>query len=175
MLSCQLGQAETNFSVIWNKYTDYSWRNRICKYLLANGAHFCSIPNVFRSEQMLYCLWISFSKCIFFKQNYRMRRSWNGNIFRVTGHLWGDPPVTDRFPSQRSMTRSFDLRLNKCLSKQPRRRWFETPSRSLWRHCNVIIVSGNSSTSNKWQTITREKGHFVYQRIYASPDPNELT
>ena len=28
----------------------------------------------------------------------------------------------------------FDLRLNKRLSKQSKRRWFETPSRSLWRH-----------------------------------------
>ena len=25
------------------------------------------------------------------------------------------------------------------LSKQRRRRWFETPSRSLWRHCNVLL------------------------------------
>ena len=30
----------------------------------------------------------------------------------------------------------FDLRLNKRLSKQLRRRWFETPLRPLWRHCN---------------------------------------
>ena len=29
-----------------------------------------------------------------------------------------------------------DLRLNKRLSKQSRHRWFETPLRSLWRHCN---------------------------------------
>ena len=38
------------------------------------------------------------------------------------------------------VTRSFrvfsDLRLNKRLNKQSRRRWFETPSRSLWRYCN---------------------------------------
>ena len=38
-------------------------------------------------------------------------------------------------------TRSFDVFFdqNKRLSKQPRRRWFETPSRSLWRHCITII------------------------------------
>ena len=30
----------------------------------------------------------------------------------------------------------FDLRLNKRLSKQSRGWWFETLSRSLWRHCN---------------------------------------
>ena len=54
--------------------------------------------------------------------------------------LWEEPPVTGEFPSQRPLTRNFniffDLRLNQQLSKQCRRRWFETPSRSLWRHCN---------------------------------------
>ena len=53
--------------------------------------------------------------------------------------------VTDGFPSQRPVTRNyagfFDIRLNKRLSKQSRCRWFETPSRSLWRHCNVNFVS----------------------------------
>ena len=46
------------------------------------------------------------------------------------------------WPSQRPVTRSFDvffdLRLNKRLSKQSWGWWFETPSRSLWRHCNVF-------------------------------------
>ena len=50
-------------------------------------------------------------------------------------------PVTGEFISQRPVTRSFDvffdLRLNKPLSKQSRGRWIETPSRWLWRHCNV--------------------------------------
>ena len=53
----------------------------------------------------------------------------------------GNSPVTGEFPSQRPVTRSFDrcdLRLNKRLSKQSRRRWFDMPSRSLWRQCNVI-------------------------------------
>ena len=53
----------------------------------------------------------------------------------------GNSPVTSEFPSQRPVTWSFDvffdLRLNKRLSKQSRRRWFETPSRSLWHHCNA--------------------------------------
>ena len=52
----------------------------------------------------------------------------------------GNSPVTGEFPSQRPVTRSFDvvfdLRLNKRLIKRSRRWWFETPSRSLWRHCN---------------------------------------
>ena len=53
----------------------------------------------------------------------------------------GNPPVTGGFPPQRPVTQSFDdffdLRLNKRRSKQSRRRWFETPSRSLWRHRNT--------------------------------------
>ena len=53
---------------------------------------------------------------------------------------------TGEFPSQRPLTRSFgvffDLRLNKRLSKKSRRRWFETPPRSLWRHCiNALMMS----------------------------------
>ena len=51
----------------------------------------------------------------------------------------GNSSVTDEFPSQRPVTRSFDIffDLNKRLSKQSRRRGFEMPSRSLWRHSNV--------------------------------------
>ena len=74
--------------------------------------------------------------------SYRMMTSSNGNIFRVTSPLWGNPSVTGGFPTQRSVTRSFevffDLRLNKRLSKQSIRRWIETSSRSLWRHCNEL-------------------------------------
>ena len=48
--------------------------------------------------------------------------------------------VTGEFPSQKPVTRSFDvffdLRLNKRLSKQSWGWWYQTPSRSLWRHCN---------------------------------------
>ena len=51
----------------------------------------------------------------------------------------GNSPVTGEFPAQRPVARSFDvffdLRLNQQLSKQW---WFETPSRSLWRHCNEV-------------------------------------
>ena len=52
-------------------------------------------------------------------------------------------PVIGEFPSQRTVAWSFvfsDLRLNKRLSKQSRRRWFETPSPSIWRHCNGYIM-----------------------------------
>ena len=52
----------------------------------------------------------------------------------------GNSPVPGEFPAQRPVTRSFDvffdLRLNKRLSKQSWGWWFETLSRSLWRHRN---------------------------------------
>ena len=51
--------------------------------------------------------------------------------------------VIVEFPSQRPVTRSFDVffdvRLNKRLSKQSWGWWVETPSCSLCRHCNVSI------------------------------------
>ena len=64
----------------------------------------------------------------------------NGNIFRVTGPLCGEFTGPGEFPTQRPVTRSFDvffdLRLNNRLSKQPWGWWFETPSWSLWLQCN---------------------------------------
>ena len=53
----------------------------------------------------------------------------------------GDSPVSGEFPAQRPVTRNFDvffdMRLNKRLSKQSWGWWFKTPSRPLWRQCNV--------------------------------------
>ena len=55
----------------------------------------------------------------------------------------GNSPVPGEFPTQRPVTRSFDvffdLRLNKRLSKQSWGWWFETPSWSLWRQCNEML------------------------------------
>ena len=79
------------------------------------------------------------------------RRSWRYQMETFSALLAlceGNPPVTGgSFSSQRPVTRSFDvffdLRLNKRLSKQLRRRWFETPSRSLWRYCNDRILTSH--------------------------------
>ena len=69
-----------------------------------------------------------------------MMTSSNGNIFRVTGPLCGEFTGPGEFPTQRPVTRSFDvffdLRPPKPLSKQLWGWWFETLSRSLWRHRN---------------------------------------
>ena len=59
-----------------------------------------------------------------------MMTSSNGNIFRITVPLFGEFTGPGEFPTQRPVTRSFDiffyLRLNKRLSKQPWGWWFET-------------------------------------------------
>ena len=61
----------------------------------------------------------------------------------------GKSPVTDEFPSQRPVTRSFgvffDQRLNKCLSKHSWGSWFETPSHPLWRRCNDYHDSSSNT------------------------------
>ena len=56
----------------------------------------------------------------------------------------GNSPVPGEFPTQRPVTRSFDvffdLHLNKRLSKQPWGWWFETLSCPLWPHRNEVII-----------------------------------
>ena len=66
-------------------------------------------------------------------RNHVMTSS-NGNIFRVTGHLCRE------FLAQRPVTKGFavffELNRHKQLLKQSLGRWYETPSRLLWRRCN---------------------------------------
>ena len=61
----------------------------------------------------------------------------------------GNSPVTGEFPSQRPVTRTFDvffdLHLYKQMSKHSWRWWLETPSGSLWRHCNAYDYWYNTS------------------------------
>ena len=71
-------------------------------------------------------------------------------------------PVTGEFHSQRPATwswfdASFDLYLNKQSRKQSRRRWFDMPTRSLWRHCNYYGMPGEAYTYtrlwNEWSLV----------------------
>ena len=72
----------------------------------------------------------------------------------------GNPPLL------KAVTRIFevffDLRMNKRLSKQSRRRWFETTSRSLWRHCNRCLR--NLFLLVQW-TINRFRQKLCAQQI----------
>ena len=68
----------------------------------------------------------------------------------------GNSPVPDEFPTQRPVTRGFDvffdLRPGERLSKQSWGWWFKTPSHSLWRHRNVLQ---NIVPSWKWVISSR--------------------
>ena len=70
----------------------------------------------------------------------------------------GNSLVTGEFPSQRPVTRSFnvffDLCLNKRLSKHLRDRRIETPSPSLWRHCNDVPCHVVKSLKLIWKLGT---------------------
>ena len=70
-----------------------------------------------------------------------------------------------KFPSQRPVTRSFDvffdLRLNKRLSKQSWDWWFETLTRPLWRHCNE-----NKKVADPVRWVV---DYFESSKIYGSP------
>ena len=59
--------------------------------------------------------------------------------FRPAGPLWGESTGDRWIPLTKASDVFFDLCLNNMLSKQWRRPWFEAPSCSLWRHCNVIL------------------------------------
>ena len=97
---------------------------------------------------------------------YYTMTSSNGNSFRVTGHLCGNSPVPGEFPTQRPVTRSFDvffhLRPNKRLSKQWWGWWFETLSSPLWRHCNENLEL-------KQDQYHRDGGYSVNRNVRYGP------
>ena len=98
-----------------------------------------------------------------------MMTSSNGNLFRVTGPLCGEFTGPGELPTQRPVTRSFDvffdLRLNKRLSKQSWCWWFETPPWSLWRQCNARGLSEFSSELT-WSHIRVEPTTLRKRGIY---------
>ena len=96
----------------------------------------------------------------------------------------GNSPVTGEFPSQRPVTWNFDvffdLHLNKQLSKHLWRWWFDTLSRSLWRHCKMMKFTQDLESQLIYQfraqrpqvislediTVTSHEHHGVSNWIY---------
>ena len=77
--------------------------------------------------------------------------------------------VTSEFPTQRPVTWSFDvffdLCLNKWFSKQSWGWWFETPSRSLWRNCNVFLFVGTSCVTSQGYPYIYSMSHEMCTRF----------
>ena len=100
-------------------------------------------------------------------------------FFMLLTLCMGNSLVTGEFPSQRAVTRSFDvffhLCLNKRLSKQSWGWWFGTPSRSLWRHRNeytfmspesILPMMAISMESVKITSETYSVYHCIMAAIY---------
>ena len=72
----------------------------------------------------------------------------------------GNSPVPGEFPTQKPVTRSFDvffdLRLNKLLSKQSLGWWFETLSPPFWRQCNGLRWPDPAFSIHLLQDRTKE-------------------
>ena len=102
---------------------------------LVNGAHSCDIPQL--------------CGCRVRVQKIVMMTSSNGNIFGVNGHICGE---IHRSPVN-SSTKTSDAELWYFLWSAPEQKagkqswgwWFETSSRPLWRHCNVVHYSLRSA------------------------------
>ena len=86
---------------------------------------------------------LSYQKCCLFQ--YIAMAWWRHRMetyFTLLDPCEGNWPPTGGIPAQRPVTMSFDvffdLRLNRELIKQCKHKWFETPSRSSRRHCNIV-------------------------------------
>ena len=82
----------------------------------------------------------------------------------------GNSPVPGEFPTQRPVTRSFDvyfdLRPNGRLSKQSWGWWFETLSRSLWRHRNAMLINAAPGDFESHDSIERPIYRHVFYTNY---------
>ena len=95
-----------------------------------------------------------------------MMTSSNGNIFRVPGLLCGEFP--GHWWNPRTKASDAELwcnGLNKWLSKQSWGWRFETPSRSLWRHCNGFAqaVSAPQKVNWKFWSLSKLRSDFPYR------------
>ena len=135
----------------------------LCMHSLTHNIYPWPCFNSFGFGHINSCLWIHMFLSSVFCRIALLPHNWNtiSQIPASDSRSWwryqmvtfsalqalyaGNSKVTGELPSQRPVTRSFDvffdLRLNKRVSKQSKRRWFWAPSRSLWHHCKVLTTA----------------------------------
>ena len=91
-------------------------------------------------------------------------------------------PVPGEFPSQRPVTRHFDvffdLRLNKRLGKQSWGWWFETLSHPLWHQCNWLTQTTMNryvGYSRRQLLSTNEQSYTQYNDVIMSAMASQNT
>ena len=130
-----------------------------CRLLFTNPFPRCQLCRLYWHRKLSY------------KYEWQIRHhdnSWwlhQKEAFSTLLAIYAGNSVTGEFPTQRPVTRSFDvffdLRLNKRLSKQWWDWWFETPSRSLWRHCNVIAREVSNRVGQLIHRVNIHPGNSV--------------
>ena len=127
------------FKVVFSVYNTTEWPNIGCMCAICfSWLHVC-IP--FPTHLMQLDAFVSGAWRMLMHQNERqdVHAWWRHQMETFSAPLafsLGNSPVTRTFDV------FFGLRLDKRLSKQSRRWWFETPSCSLWRQCNGLASKG---------------------------------
>ena len=134
--------------VVW-RYQAIAWTNIYSLSKVLCVAHLKAIlQEVFMNFICNICSEITFLTSLkYLSRAYELISSWWRHQMETFSALLaicaGNSPVPGEFPTQRPVTRSFDvyfdLRPNKRLSKQSWGWWFETLSCSLWGHRNVSV------------------------------------
>ena len=101
------------------------------------GWPFQSVRGLHLPQLLSFFKTILILSSFFCKQKQTLRNDdGHGNTLRITGPLWGNPPLTDGFSSQKAS--NVELRrypcsyLNKILNKQSNSRWFDRTLASLF-------------------------------------------
>ena len=145
MVACYIWQANYSSKVYcFRRAISIVYHNQAIWIDGFNTTRQCSWPAALSIEgfktRMVACLTASWITCIWQPWwRYQME------TFSALLAIWAvNSPVTGEFPTQKPVTRSydvfFDLGLNKRVSKQSRGWWFETPS-----HVIVMIATAVSS------------------------------
>ena len=118
----------------------------------------------------IWFLYVEISRALRFKSSCLFH---DGVIKRKHFPRYWPLVVTREFPSQRPVTRSFDvffdLRLHKWLSKQLRSRRFKTPSRSSWRHSNVLLTTEQGLGTWEWRYVCNVFYQWLRLLLLISP------
>ena len=143
---CQLDPQGTYYSEIYLNFKNFHSNKCTWTCRLRNGGHFvstsmCKLQRLFHETAIEVREWMNNDIPLFDVDVITWWRHQMETFSALLALCAGNSPVTGEFPSQRPVPRRFDvffdLRLNKRFRKPSGGWWFETPSWSLWRQCNV--------------------------------------
>ena len=122
-----------------------------------NSLHNCSKSKRNSVRDVAYTIFSRYSLALQAKHTTWIHYSWRRHQMEAFSALLalceGNSPVAGEFPSQRPVTRSFDVFFDLCLNKRLNEQswgwWFQTPSCSLRRHCNEQITQPQEHTASQ--------------------------